>query len=286
MHIIKRPLVGKRFLIGGCVAGLSILAQAHERHEQMMQMDASHMNHAQHQVKVKTSQSLSQENHSAHDHRHEHGGQIYQATTLENAWTLDERGQGRASTELNTWVGTDENKVFIKAHVEKAESEKNQTDVMVLYSRNIDDFWDLQTGVAYQFQPEQSLDQNQWNVVFGIHGLAPYFFETEAYVYAGSDQRWQFSLESSRDLLLTQKWIAQAYLKTDVVLSDQSKYARHSGLAKLQTGVQLRYEINKKVMPFIDLAYLYDKGKMQTAWQSATNSEKGGIYGLGLMLKF
>jgi copper resistance protein B len=70
------------------------------------------------------------------------------------------------------------------------------------------------------------------------------------------------------------------------VLSDQSKYARHSGLAKLQTGVQLRYEINKKVMPFIDLAYLYDRGQMQTAWQSATNSENGGIYGLGLMLKF
>jgi copper resistance protein B len=285
MLITKRFLKKTRFLLAGFFA-VSSLARAHEGHEQMMQMDTSHMNHAQHQAKTETSKSLPQGNQSAHDHRHEHGGQIYQATTLENAWTLDERGQGLASTELNTWVGTDEKKVFIKAHVEKAESEKNQTDVMVLYSRNIADFWDLQTGVTYQFQPEQSLDQNQWDAVFGIHGLAPYFFETEAYIYAGSEQRWQFSLESSRDLLLTQKWIAQAYLKTDIVLSDHSKYARHSGLAKLQTGVQLRYEINKKVMPFIDVAYLYDKGKMRTAWQSASNSENGGIYGIGLMLKF
>lgn len=285
MHTTKQIFKMNRFLLGGLVA-VSSLARAHEGHEPMMQMDASHIHHVQDQAKTETLQSLQQQNQSAHDHRHEHGGQVYQATTLENAWTIDEHGHGRANTELNTWVGTDENKVFIKAHVERAESEKAQTDVMALYSRNIADFWDVQAGVAYQHQPEQSLDQNQWNVVFGIHGLAPYFFETEAYVYAGSDQRWQFSLESSRDLLLTQKWIAQAYLKTDVVLSDQSKYARHSGLAKLQTGVQLRYEINKKVMPFIDLAYLYDKGKMQTAWQSATNSEKGGIYGIGLMLKF
>ena len=58
-----------------------------------------------------------------HDHLREHGGQIYQATTIDTGWTQNEEGEGSFSSELETWVGTDENKLFIKAHVEKAESE-------------------------------------------------------------------------------------------------------------------------------------------------------------------
>ena len=119
-----------------------------------------------------------------------------------------------------------------------------------------------------------------------MHGLAPYFFETEAYVFAGQDQRWQLSLETSRDLLFTQKLIAQPYLNADVVLSDESKYAKKSGLSKLQTGLQVRYEINKKLMPFVDVAYAYHKGAEQTPWQAASESEKGWLYATGLTLKF
>ncbi len=71
-----------------------------------------------------------------------------------------------------------------------------------------------------------------------------------------------------------------------MVLSDESKYAKKSGLSKLQTGVQVRYEINKKLMPFVDVAYAYHKGAEQTPWQSASESEKGWLYATGLTLKF
>ena len=120
----------------------------------------------------------------------------------------------------------------------------------------------------------------------GLHGLAPYFFETEAYLYAGQDQRWQLSLETTRDVLFTQKLIVQPYLNVDVMLSDESNYAAKSGLSKLQIGLQTRYEISKKIMPFIDVAYAYNKGLKQTELQSATDSKKGWLYGLGLTLKF
>ena len=45
-------------------------------------------------------------------------------------------------------------------------------------------------------------------------------------------------------------------------------------------------EISKKIMPFIDVAYAYNKGLKQTELQSATDSKKGWLYGLGLTLKF
>ena len=42
------------------------------------------------------------------------------------------------------------------------------------------------------------------------------------------------------------------------------EYAQKTGLSKLQAGVQTRYEINKKIMPFIDIAYAYHKGADKT----------------------
>ena len=264
-------------------------------HDQMMQMDqsvqqnilmetSSPVDHSEHQPELK--QVPSDIQHDTHDHHREHGGQIYQATAIKNAWIVDDDGRGSASTELKTWVGSDKNKIFIQAHVEKAESEKTQTETKLLYSRNVADFWDVQTGVRYQYQPEQKHDKNQWDAVLGLHGLAPYFFETEAYIYAGQNQRWQLSLETTRDVLFTQKLIAQPYLNADVIFNDESSYASKSGLSKLQIGLQTRYEISKKIMPFIDVAYAYNKGLKQTEFQSATDSKKGWLYGLGLTLKF
>ncbi|WP_293746434.1 copper resistance protein B [uncultured Acinetobacter sp.] len=298
MHITKQASTMKRYTqllaMGGMISSLSVFASAHEGHDQMMKMDqsvqqnilmetSSPVDHSGHQPELK--QVPSDIQHDAHDHHREHGGQIYQATTIKNAWVVDD-GRGSASTELKTWVGGDKNKIFIQVHVEKAESEKTQTETKLLYSRNVADFWDVQTGVRYQYQPEQKYAQNQWDAVLGLHGLAPYFFETEAYIYAGQNQRWQLSLETTRDVLFTQKLIAQPYLNADVIFNDESSYASKSGLSKLQIGLQTRYEISKKIMPFIDVAYAYNKGLKQTELQSATDSKKGWLYGLGLTLKF
>jgi len=299
MHITKQASTMKRYTqllaIGGMISSLSVFASAHEGHDQMMQMDRSvqqdilmetspSIDHSEHQPELK--QVPSDIQHDTHDHHREHGGQIYQATAIKNAWIVDDDGRGSASTELKTWLGSDKNKIFIQAHVEKAESEKTQTETKLLYSRNVADFWDVQTGVRYQYQPEQKYAQNQWDAVLGLHGLAPYFFETEAYIYAGQNQRWQLSLETTRDVLFTQKLIAQPYLNADVIFNDESSYASKSGLSKLQIGLQTRYEISKKIMPFIDVAYAYNKGLKQTELQSATASKKGWLYGLGLTLKF
>ncbi len=43
-----------------------------------------------------------------HDHLREHGGQVYQATKIDTGWTQNEEGEGRFSSELESWVGTDE----------------------------------------------------------------------------------------------------------------------------------------------------------------------------------
>lgn len=251
----------------------------------MPMMDAG-MEHSQmqHQSMVMSSPVIEDVDHSSH--AKEHGGQIYQSTTLESRWLRNEDGEGTLKSELEARIGTDENKLFIKLHSDKAESHRAETEAKVLYSRMISDFWDAQAGIQYRNDPNREVDENQLDAVVGLHGMAPYFFETDAYLYAGQDQQWRFSLETERDLLLTQKLILKPYLDVDVVFSDDSKYAQKTGLSRIATGLETRYEISKQIMPFIDVSYEYQKGNEETAWQQRTDSEQGWLYGAGIRFKF
>ena len=85
------------------------------------------------------------------NHIREHGGQIFQRTELEHRWIWNPDGQGTLKTELESRIGTDENRLFIKGHIHKAESEQADYDIAALYSRAISDFWDVQAGVRYQY---------------------------------------------------------------------------------------------------------------------------------------
>ena len=218
------------------------------------------------------------------DHLKEHGGQIYQVTKLENAWIVDEDGKGKLGTKLETLIGTDENRLFIEANSEKSESNDPKYAVSALYSRNVAPFWDVQAGVRYS--EDRNNNSNRVDGVVGILGLAPYFFETQAYLYGGENNFWGASFDVDRDLLLTQKLITQPYIEADIVLNDNSDFASKTGLAELKTGIKTRYEITKRIRPFVDVAYQYEKGLKETRFQQATDSEKGWLYGAGIEFVF
>ncbi len=57
-------------------------------------------------------------------------------------------------------------------------------DVSALYSRNVAPFWDLQAGVRYS-EDKNNSNSDRVDGVIGVLGLAPYFFETQAYLYGG-----------------------------------------------------------------------------------------------------
>ena len=218
------------------------------------------------------------------DHLKEHGGQIYQATKLENAWIVDEDGKGTLGTKFETLIGTDENRIFIEANLAKPESSDINYDISALYSRNVAPFWDVQTGVRYS--EDRNNNSNRVDGVVGILGLAPYFFETQAYLYGGENNFWGASFDVDRDLLLTQKLITQPYIEADIVLNDNSDFASKTGLSELKTGIKTRYEITKRIRPFVDVAYQYEKGLKETRFQQATDSEKGWLYGAGIEFVF
>ena len=277
MHIIdKRVSVNNSLLKGFLLisASLLTLSSATSVIAANTQSSASSRVHATHQ------QTVALEKHKA-----EHGGQVYQTTKLENAWLIDENGQGSLESKSNTLIGTDENRLYIEANLSKAESDDSKYDISALYSRNIAPFWDAQAGIRYS-DDNVNPDNRRVDAVMGVMGLAPYFFETQAYLYAGENNFWGASLEFDRDLLLTQKLITQPYIEADVVFNDGANYAAKTGLSELRTGIKTRYEITKRIKPFVDVAYHYEKGNKVPAQQPSTQSAKNWQYGIGLELMF
>lgn len=225
-----------------------------------------------------------------HDHRKEHGAQIYAITTVDNQWLVNDAGDGAFKSKVETRIGTDENKIFLKAHLTKPESSDTEYDLKILYSRLLSDFWDTQIGLRYrheQFKLDQTTDtEEKIDAVIGLHGMAPYFFETDAYLYLGEDDYVGLSLETERDLLLTQKLIVKPYLEVDVVFQDHSKYAKKSGVNSVTAGLETRYEMSKKIMPYVDIAYGYSKAQESLVFQVPDASEKQWQYGVGIRFKF
>ena len=249
-----------------------------ERYPEYYSMENANMGDKSVQIALENSNS-------PHDnHLKEHGGQIYQLTRLENAWLVDEDGKGNLGTRFDTLIGTDENRLFLKANLDKSESNDPKYDVSALYSRYVAPFWDIQAGVRYS--EDRNNNSNRVDGVVGILGLAPYFFETQAYLYGGENNFWGASFDVDRDLLLTQKLITQPYIEADIVLNDNSDFASKTGLSELKTGIKTRYEITKRIRPFVDVAYQYEKGLKETRFQQATDSEKGWLYGAGIEFVF
>lgn len=277
--------------------------ESHHQHQQpnnQISSEKSETNHSQqhskHHSKHESSQPPSdqsqQESPSLEDQPHaqahlkEHGGQIFQASNLETKWMNSDAGQGTFKTQFESRIGTDEHKIFVQVHADKAESASTSTDAMLLYSRNIANYWDVQVGGRYRHAPDHFNDQDRFDGIVGLQGLAPYFFETELYAFIGADDQYSISLEAEKDLLLTQKLILKPYINALAVISDHSKYAQKAGLNAWTVGLETRYEINKKLMPFIDLAYGYEKGDEQTQWQERSSSEYDSYYGAGIRFRF
>lgn len=278
------------------LSGQSIAQEQHHSMPMPQQSGPStevHEDHSQHHQMATEPQPVVQQEHAdsnnvtAHkQHIKEHGGQVYQQTIFESKWLRNEDGEGILKSEFETRIGTDENKVFIKIHADQAESQQAEYDAKLLYSRMLSDFWDVQAGLRYLNNQNREVDQEQMGAIVGIHGLTPYFFETDAYLFVGQDQQVSFTLETERDVLLTQKLIFKPYLDVNVIFSDDSSYAKKSGLSTAQLGLETRYEINKKVMPFVDVAYGYNKGSEETAWQQHSSSKNEWQYGGGIRFKF
>ena len=219
--------------------------------------------------------------HTAHsDMAAEHGGGIFHMFRLETDVGSNTDGDTIASWDLDGWVGTDENKLWLKSEGEHADSKLESAEFWALYSRNISTFWDAQAGIRYDAKPESTA-----YLTLGVNGLAPQWFETEAHLFISEHGDVTARLRQENDLLLTQKLILQPYLEVNLAAQDVHEQDIGAGLTDAQIGLQTRYEFTRKFAPYVDVHYGRKFGETSSIAKNhgEDNDELVGAVGLRLM---
>ena len=91
--------------------------------------------------------------------------------------------------------------------------------------------------------------------------LAPLFFEVEATAYIGTNGRLAGRLEGSYDLLLTQRLILQPEVELNFYSKTDEARGIGPGLSEMEAGLRLRYEITRKLAPYVGVVYSRSFGR-------------------------
>lgn len=160
-----------------------------------------------------------------------------------------DRGHSNLNWELEGWIGRDLNKLWFKFEGERDDGETEDNELLLLYSRAIAPYWDLQLGVRHDFDPSP---ERSWAVI-GVQGLAPYFFEIDTALFIGESGRTALRFEAEYELLLTQQWVLTPELEANFYGRNDEEIGIGSGFSDLELGLRLRYEVTRKFTPYIGI---------------------------------
>ncbi len=211
----------------------------------------------------------------------EHGAAVYHAFELETDAGGSDDGAGVASWEFSGWVGTDENKVWFEAEGERENGATEQAELRVMYSRTISTFWDVQVGIRHDTQPD-TLSYG----VLSFRGLAPYFFETEAYLFVSEDEDVSIRIKQENEFLLTQKLVIEPYAEADLFAQDVPELGVGAGLAEAEIGIHASYGFTRAFAPYLDIRYERKFGETASIAKRHGEDDDAIIGALGVKLLF
>lgn len=155
------------------------------------------------------------------------------------------------------WIGGDIHRLWLKAAGDqgtRAGFREGDFALQALYSRATTPFWNLQTGLRVDHSTEDS-GETRPRLALGVEGLAPYWFEVEAFLFVGQDGDVSASLEASYDLLLTQRLILEPEFEIGVGSRAIPAFGLGSGLTEGEAGLRIRYEFRREFAPYVGYSW-------------------------------
>jgi copper resistance protein B len=152
--------------------------------------------------------------------------------------------------EIQAWYGTDYNKLWLKTEGERVDNDSSGR-VELLWDRIVSPWWSLQIGARHDFVEGSP---RTW-AAFGVQGLAPYFFEVEATMYVGEEGRTAARFSTEYDILITQRLVLQPDIEFALYSESDAANAIGSGLATVDLGLRLRYELRRELAPYVGLQW-------------------------------
>jgi len=158
---------------------------------------------------------------------------------------------GASAWAAKAWIGRSFDRVWLRSEGERSGGRLEDAQVELLWGHAVHPWWDLMVGVRHDVKPGASRD---W-LAFGVQGLAPYKFETQATAYVGNGGRLAATLEAEYELLLTNRLILQPLVEAKLYSRTDRARGTGSGLDTLEAGLRLRYEIRREIAPYVGVAW-------------------------------
>lgn len=191
----------------------------------------------------------------------EMGEQTYAHALLDQFEGRLGAGGGNFRWDGQGWIGGDYDKLWLKSEgLVQGNGRVTDGDHEVLYDRAISTYWDLQAGLRSDLD---SLATRNWAAI-GVQGLAPLFFEVSATGYVSDSGHLAAKFQASYDLLLTQRLILQPEIEVNLYSRADPARQIGAGLSDIDAGLRLRYELTRKIAPYLGVTYAGRFGGTET----------------------
>ena len=160
-------------------------------------------------------------------------------------------GDNTTAIDGQAWYGRNFDKLWLKFEGEHADGRIQDLRTEALWAHAVTPFWDTQLGLRHDFGagPDRT-----W-AAFGIEGLAPYWFDTEATFYLGQGGRTAARVAFEYEARFTQRLILQPSLEANFYGRNDPQRGIGSGLSDIEAGLRLRYEIRREFAPYVGVVW-------------------------------
>lgn len=154
--------------------------------------------------------------------------------------------------DVDAWYGGDINRFWAKVEGEaEAGGRVEKLETQALYSRAIGPYFNLQGGLRFDIRPKP----NRVFATFGVEGLAPSFFELEAFAFLSNKGELMARLAGFYDQRITQRLILQPNAELNFAAQNSREIGVGAGLSDIELGLRLRYDIRRDFAPYIGVQY-------------------------------
>jgi copper resistance protein B len=199
---------------------------------------------------------------------------------LEATW--DDEHEGYA-WDAQGWYGGDIHRFWWKSEGEgDFDSELEYAELQLLYSRAITPYFDVQAGVRQSYRPEG----DRTDLVLGVQGLAPYWFEVGAEAFVSDEGEFTARAQAEYDLRLTQRLILQPSAEINLSADDIPEFHIASGITAIELGARLRYEVRRDFAPYVGVEWESAVGETRDLVESSAEEAEATRLVVGLRAFF
>jgi copper resistance protein B len=164
--------------------------------------------------------------------------------------------------------GNDYNKLVLRTEGDWLSGTEAQGRADLLWDRIVTRWWSVQAGARYDFGNGPG---KGW-AALGVAGLAPYWLDVEATMYASEAGALAARFKAETDVLVTQRLVLQPELEFNAYSRSDAAREQGAGLSDLQTGLRLRYAIQRELAPYVGVAWTRQFGRSAQLLRAAGES--------------